>query len=350
MTKPRLKLKSAESTKPGGGLYFAAPKTHHLLISSGCELLNCVLGGGYVLGRFVNVIGDKSTGKSLLAIEAMCNFQREYENGLTVYDETEHAFDNPYAEALGWDASRTERGSSETVEDVFDHMESFIARCLKAKAPGLYILDSLDALSDKEEKGRKFADATYNMTKQKQMGQLFRRLIGPLEKSKVCLMIVSQVRDAIGVTFGEKHVRAGGKALDFYASQILWLAHKGRIKRTISKIERVTGVTIKAKTSKCKVGLPFRECEFDIVFGYGVDDVGASIDFLQAAGALARLDLQVIVDKKADEDTKAKATQRALVEFKSTLDSAGAFALSEVAREVWYEIEAQFLPLKGKYQ
>lgn len=304
----------------GGGLYFTSTKAHILCVDSGCELLNCVFGSrGYPLGRMVNIVGDKSTGKTLLGIEAMANFRHKFPEGEIDYAETEAAFDDDYAKALGMDMSNVRRPEVYTVEALFKDMEAVIKR--SKGQPTLYIVDSLDALSDEAEQRRDISEGSYNMTKQKKLGELFRRLVKPLEQSKVLLIIISQVRDNIGVAFGEKHIRSGGKALDFYASLIVWLANMGQIKKTIGKVTRTVGIKIKAKCKKNKIGLPFRECEFEILFGYGLNDVKASLDFLKGADPEAYREL----------DTKDEA------------------AIRRAVRAAWNRIETAFLPKKGKY-
>lgn len=311
----RKKLSLNLKNRTEGGLYFASAKTNYKFISSGCELLNLVLGGGWVLGRIANVVGDKSTGKTLLAIEAMANFERQFPKGKKRYMEGEGAWDDDYAQALGLELKEEEQAQCDTVEELYADLIEFIEK-VGRNGEGLYIVDSLDSISDKAEMERKFDENSYGGTKPKQMGKLFRLLARKIEKSKVCVMIISQVRDNIGVTFGEKHTRSGGRAMDFFASQILWLSNAGQVKKTIKGITRTIGVDIKAKCKKNKIGLPFRECEFKILFGYGIDDVATSLEFLKAAK----------IPAPSDEEK-----------------------LNVVVRKAWYQIETSFLPQKGKY-
>ena len=267
-----------------GGSYFSRPSKREC-IKSGCTLLDLILGGGWALGRISNVVGDKAVGKTLLAIEAAANFAAKYENGKVWYREAEAAFDKDYAAALGMPLDRVDFGKRkfDTVEDIFEDMESKIDWAEDHKAPGLYIVDSLDALSDRKEMAREIGEQGYHLEKQKLMGVLFRKLIRRVDETNIHVMFISQVRDKIGVTFGDRHTRSGGKALDFYASQILFLSHIGQISKTVKGSKRVVGVNIKAKCKKNKVGLSFRNCEFPLMFGWGIDDATANINYLKAA-------------------------------------------------------------------
>ena len=334
MAKPTFGKKETD-----GGAYFSAPSSSLQFISSGCRLLDCVLGGGWVLGRISNIIGDKSTGKTLLAIEACANFAHQYPRGDIYYREAEAAFDVQYAQTLGLPTSRMDFSDAfHTVEDMFEDLSKVTTG--SNKRPALYIVDSLDALSDRAELGREIDKGSYGAEKAKQMSELFRRLTKKVEQSKVCVIIISQVRDNIGVTFGRKTTRSGGRALDFYSSQVVFLAHIKRLKRTISKVERVHGVTIKAFCDKNKVGLPFRECEFDIRFAYGIDDIGANLKWLAEVGRLDTLDLT-----KAEVprliDSLETSTPAEIASIRDDLDAA--------VVKVWYEIEQKFLPSRSKY-
>ena len=324
------KEKKDETTESMIGNYFVKDKPLEF-ISSGCEILNCVLGGGYPLGRIVNIVGDKSTGKTLLAIEAFANFSRQFPNGKMYYHEAEASFDTDYAQALGMPIENVNFIDTDTVEGFFEALTEVIDSHKKESSPGMYVLDSLDALTDKAEKERKIADGSYAMTKQKKLSEIFRRLVSDIEKTNVCLLIISQVRDNIGVAFGEKYKRSGGKSLDFYASQILWLSEVEKLLRTVKGIKRPIGIKIKAKCKKNKISLPFRECEFPIIFGYGIDDATGNLEFLnKVKGSLEEIGITEIKDvEELDLETKVK--------------------IAEQVKKIWKETEVGFLPKYKKY-
>ncbi len=350
-----------------GGLYFAQPAPV-ATFSSGCTVLDCVLsgGGGWARDRVLNIVGDKSTGKTLLAIEGTANFHREYPRGSIRYREVEDAFDIGYAETLGLPAGVVDMPEDRifTVKEMHEDVENFIET--KKDGPGLYILDSLDALSDAAELEGEFGKASYGTGKAKDMSQMFRRLIQRTGEAQVTIMIISQVRDNIGVTFGRQTTRSGGRALDFYASQVIFLAQMGKIKKTIGGVERPIGVDIKALCDKNKVSMPFRSCEFPIYFGFGTDDVAACLDFLLE---VKRLDaVGISVPKKADkeeekpekDDEKKKrkpspgaAAATAMLKEINSLDDAGYSKERERLRQavikVWNEIEDTFRPPRRKY-
>lgn len=323
----------------GGGAYFTAPSKDVEFVSSGCELLNCALGGGWPLGRVANIVGDKSSGKTLLAIEAFANFHREYPEGSMFYNETEAAFDKSYAQALGLPVSAIDfKEDCETVEELFEDLSG---KCdALGKRPGLYVLDSLDALTDKAEKERRIDEGSYGASKARQMSQLFRRLVRKVKLSRMLVIVISQTRDNIGVTFGAKYTRSGGRALDFYASQVLYLAQMSVLRKTVKKQSRAVGVRIKAKCTKNKIGLPQRECQFDIKFGYGVDDMAASLTWLGEVDGLGPLGLNAAKVpgflKRLDILSDAE-----LAEERSRIDA--------LVRSKWSSIERDFLPKRGKY-
>lgn len=333
------------------GSYFSSSEQRVGLefISTGCAVLDQVMGGGYVLGRMSNIIGDKSTGKTLLAIEAAGNFARKYGDGVIRYLEAESAFDKEYARAMGlpverveWAEMVTDKGDADrTVEWLHDDIVTTLAK-LKGR-PCIYIVDSLDALSDRAEMGRDISDGSFGAAKAKKLGEMFRRLVGDIEKSRMLLLVISQIRDKIGVTFGETKMRSGGHAMDFYATHCLWLAQIATLKRTVQKIERPVGVSIRAKCKKNKVGMPFRECDFPLLFGYGVDDLTANTEWLLAAGKDSRLE-ELGMSKAGYKVRIASLRDKGgpeLAEFRKILN---AMVLKE-----WSDVEMTFLPKASKY-
>lgn len=383
----RRKVVAAEGEQASSYFANVEEKTGLKFISSGSAVLDAALGGGWVLGRVVNIVGDRSAGKTLLAIEACANFNKQYPNGKIRYNEAEAAFDEAYAEALGMPKGVVDfKGRPVDPEDVVKHgellevladreagdraketAEKAIKR-LEAKGVGratntvealyddllytmdqnrgrpiLYIIDSLDALSDEAEQGREIGDASYGGTKPKKMGEMFRRLVDRLEEQEVLFIVISQLRDKLNVTFGEKQTRSGGRALDFYASHIVWLAETGKIKKTMAKVDRIIGVNIKARVKKNKVGLPFRECAYPILFGYGVDDLTAGVEWLIEVGLDAKL-TELGLSKAGYKISLPKMRDRGGDEVREFRKQLNAVVFSE-----WKRIEQGFLPKSSKY-
>lgn len=327
----------------GGGNYFTSPKENMQFITSGCKVLDLTLGGGWPVGRISNIVGDKSSGKTLLAIEACANFGNTYE-GPIWYRESEAAFDEDYAEALGMPIDKidfiADDQQFEAIEDWYEDFEAEL-EAQENDTPGLYILDSLDALSDRAELQRKIDENTYGMTKQKKLGELFRKLVRIQERKNVHMMIVSQVRDNIDAgSFGEKFRRSGGKSLDFYASQSLWLSHMKTLKKQVRGVSRPYGIHVGAKCKKNKVSLPGRQCEFDVIFGFGIDDLGASVTFLEETKANKELGLT----QKELGDLRKGTMKLDAEEYQNWLDK-----VNPLVEEIWYEIDSQLLPNRSKY-
>ena len=320
--------------QPGHNSYFVSAKPNIEFVKTGCTLLDCALGGGWALGRVANVVGDKATAKTALACEALINFVKQYPDGKAAYRDVEAAFDQDYAQAMGLKLDTVDFGDPDkllvTVEDFASDLERFIGSC---DGHGIYVLDSLDALTTEDELGRNYGDQGFGTAKAKLLSEVFRKLARRLEQSKVLLVIVSQVRDNIGAMFGEKHKRSGGRALDFYASQIVWLARMKTLDKSVNKIKRVYGITVKANVKKNKVGLPHRTCEFDFIFGYGIEDMAASISWLNDVGRLG--DLKVGI---GDIQVMDEATYRGFEPH-----------VNDITRKVWAEVDTSFLPKRRKY-
>jgi recombination protein RecA len=332
---------SAEARVEGGGNYFAAPKTNIEFISSGCLTLDLALGGGWAENRIANIVGDKSSGKTLLAIEAAANFGLKYPKGKIRYREAEAAFDMAYAASLGMPVDRVDFDKPiETVEDMFEDLEKVIAG---ARQPELYILDSLDSLSDRAELARDMDEGTYGAQKAKNLSQMFRRTVRRLGRAHVTCMIISQVRSKIGVSFGRNTTRSGGRALDFYASQVLYLNSADLEKRSMRGETRAVGINVKARCDKNKISLPFRDAAFQIRFGYGVDSIGSSLDWLKK---IKRLEDVGLSSKMKDEDLRDLKRSYMTAGFEADVAPE---AIAEAVRKNWYEIEGKFVPSGKKY-
>lgn len=335
----RAVLDEGDRPPSSAGVYYR-PLDDDRFIPSGCQLLDCVLGGGWIENRIANIVGDKSTGKTLLAIEACANFRRKHPGGRVIYMESEAAFDVGYAHGVGLPEDGLEMPRVYTVEDMYERIVG--ATRSTSGQPALVVVDSLDALSTGAELKRKFGDGTYGMEKPKQMGELFRRLVQVLEGSRVTTIIVSQERDKIGVMFGSKSTRSGGRALDFYASQILWLSQLKTLKRTRRGVERSYGIVVRAKCRKCKVGPPFRECDFPIRFFYGVDDLTAGVEWLGSVDALDRLGLTAVEARRFVRSVdKGDVPHDEVAKFRRRL--------ARAVKAEWASLETEFMPRQAKY-
>lgn len=344
----RAKIELSDDDKPQASSYFASmDKAGLKFVKSGSAVMDCALGGGWVLGRVANIVGDRSSGKTLLAIEACANFHRDYPHGKIRYAESESAFDERYAEALGMPIDAVDFGHDRdmrTIEDWYNDMVAFLDEREKDKKPGLYILDSFDALSDDAEMDREIDKGSFGAQKAKKSGELFRKLIDRIEKSDTLLIVVSQIRDKLNVTFGETKTRSGGKALDFYASHIVWLAEIGKLKKTINKVERVIGVEVKARVKKNKVGLPFRECGYPIIFGYGIDDLTANVEWLLEVGSEELLKEKCGMSKAGYKVRISNLRDKGGEDVRAIRES-----LTKLVASEWQRIETGFLPQSRKY-
>lgn len=255
---------------------------------------------------------------TLLAIEASANFAIAEPKGKIRYREAESAFDNNYAAALGFPLEQVDFGEPiETIEDFFEDLQKVTEG---AKGPELYVVDSLDALSDRAEMERDIDQGSYGAEKAKKLSQLFRRCVSGLAEKDITLMIISQVRENIGaMPFAKKYTRSGGKALNFYSSQVAWLSQLGKLDKTVSNVKRITGVKIKAAIEKNKVGLPYRDAEFSVIFGYGIDDWKACADFWKQVTG------EIVPKTTSLED------------------------LHRMVSDEWWAIENKFLPKESKY-
>ncbi len=263
---------------------------------TGCDLLDLVVGGGilkgYGVGKIINIVGDKSTFKTFLACELLAASKNKYKDKLKwIYDDCESGFtfdDQIYGFEI---MPKEQKVRSNTVEEAYCNIRTFL-EALKKEEYGIYIIDSLDGLDSIEgneianerykafQKGKEFDKGSYRTGKPKYLSQeFFPNIANLLESKNATLIIISQVRENINPMSFEKYIRSGGKALDFYAHSVIWLANAKKLKVK----DRTIGATIKAKTTKSKTPRPYRECFINILFDYGVDNIATNVNFLYDA-------------------------------------------------------------------
>ncbi len=348
-----------------GGIYdYEEPEVKEF-IPSGCTLLDQILGGGWAMRRVSNIIGDKSTNKTGNAIEACINFAIKYPKNKSqiYYREAEAAFDRGYAGSrLGlpvdridflpkYDTKDRKKVSQEfrTVEDFQRDIEMIVERHSGTNAAILYIMDSMDGLSDEAELKRDTGEGSYGAAKAKQMSEFFRKRTQDLFFCNMHLMVISQIRDNIGVKFGKKTTRSGGHALDFYASQIIELAMVGRVNKTIGGITRAVGIDVLAKCTKNKITTPFQECKFPVIFNYGIDNIRSSLEWIENVKYLKDYGDTVAIDVavKQCKATNYVTAINKLSDEKFRLQDA---ALAIYTAELYQEINQRFEPKRRKYR
>lgn len=310
-----------------------------VFFSTGSTVLDCSIGGGLPLKRISNFVGDKSSNKTGIAIEAMANFRKTFPNGKIYYIECESAFDISYARRLGLpnDDNTFVIENKEIVSEVNDVITDALKSITEENVEGLIIIDSLDSVKVSYDPA---IDAGYSGAKRAGLiGNMIINQVGPLKRCNAHLMIISQVRYNIGVSFGEKFIRSGGKALDFHSSQVVWLAMTEKIKKTIKGIERPIGIWIKSNCKKNKISMPYRTSEFPVIFGFGIDDVTSCLYFLKdVKGALEELGIE-----KKDIETMSR-------EVYEKRDSALIKKIQDYTIKTWDETEKGFQLQASKYE
>jgi recombination protein RecA len=241
-------------------------------ISSGSIGLDKALGtGGFARGRIIEIYGPESGGKTTLALQVVANCQRE--GGTAVYVDAEHAMDEEYCRKLGVDVDTLMLMQPDYGEQGLEAVELAVL----ANAD-IVVVDSVAALTPKAEIEGDYGDSPMGLHA-RMMSQALRKLTAIVGKSKTCVIFINQIREKIGVTFGSNETTTGGRALRFYASQRVDI-------RRIGKADggRDIGNKCRARVVKNKLAPPFREAEFDIIFGHGVDAVGELLGIATTMG------------------------------------------------------------------
>lgn len=321
-------------------------------LDTGCILLNLACSqqgrtGGIPRGRISNFVGDGSSGKTLTALEVCAQAFYHVKKRKTelypsvkkvniVYNNVEGVMDLPinrmygkkFVKGIDWKQTSTcEKFGRDFLKRCYNHKEGEFL---------LYVLDSVDALMpeshkkkvDKSIKSDEEIEEGFGAEKARYFSKtFFKTLCSAMIKKDITLICISQIREKIGVVFGKKHYRTGGKAMDFYTHCVPWFAEKKKLKAH----EKIYGVDVKVNIERSKVALPFRIVDFPIIFNYGIDNIGSMVNFLYGES-----------DEIEWRDAK-KYNRKAFIKFMED-DLCEYNLLVNMTEARWFDVEKKAMP------